>query len=156
RDLLFVTTKPGDLVALDASTGSQIWIQHNPAGSCLINNVGSACYTTASPAVDPNLQYVYSYGLDGKVHKYQVADGTEITTGGWPELATLKDFDEKGSSALSIATARNGTSYLYVTNAGYPGDAGDYQGHLTAINLVTGAQTFFNSLCSNQAVHFVE
>ena len=40
-----------------------------------------------------------------------VGDGTEITGGGWPETATLKGFDEKGSSALSIATAANGASY---------------------------------------------
>ena len=92
-------------------------------------------YTTSSPAIDPNRQYVYGYGLDGKVHKYQVADGTEILTGGWPQVATLKPSVEKGSSALTIASAKDGNVYLYVANGGYPGDAGDYQGHITAINL---------------------
>jgi hypothetical protein len=43
---------------------------------------------------------------------------------------------------------------LYVVNGGYPGDAGDYQGHVTAINLGTGSQNVFNTLCSNQTVHF--
>src|SRR5262249_26396461 len=100
--------------------------------------------------------YVYSYGLDGKVHKYQVGDGTEITTGGWPETATLKGFDEKGSPALNFATTPGGTTYLYMANGGYPGDGGDYQGHITAINLADGSQKVFNSLCSDQTVHFVE
>ena len=36
------------------------------------------------------------------------------------------------------------------------GDNGDYQGHVTAINLSTGTQHVFNTLCSNQVdVHFV-
>ena len=156
QDLLFVTTKAGDIVALDAHTGNQLWIQHNPAGDCLVNNSGPPCYTTSSPAIDPNRQFVYSYGLDGKVHKYQVGDGMEVTDGGWPELVTLKPFDEKGSSALATATARSGASYLYVTTSGYLGDGGDYQGHVTTINLADGSQNVFNSLCSDQAVHIVD
>ena len=59
-------------------------------------------------------------------------------------------------SALSIATASSGVTYLYVANGGYPGDAGDYQGHITAINLATGAQKVFNAACSDQTIHFVE
>ncbi len=159
KDLIFVTTSDGHIVALDALTGTVVWShQYGPAG-CLINNNQSRnepCYTTSSPAVDPNRNFVYSYGLDGYVHKYQVGDGTEIMTGGWPELTTLKAYDEKGSSALSIATTASGTSYLYVAHAGYPGDQGNYQGHITAINLSNGTQTVFNTLCSNQAVHFVD
>ena len=146
RDLIFATTKAGHIMALDAHNGSLVWSHQSATGPR---------YTTSSPAVDPNRQFVYSYGLEGRVHKYQVGDGTEITTGGWPELATLKPQVEKGSSALSIATAKDGTSYLYVANGGYPGDAGDYQGHLTTINLATGAQHVFNAACSDQTVHFV-
>jgi outer membrane protein assembly factor BamB len=156
KNLIFVTTKDGTIAAIDASTGSVVWSHQNPAGSCRINNGSSICYTTSSPAIDPNRNYVYSYGLDGYVHKYQVGNGTEIKTGGWPELATLKPFDEKGSSALSIATAKNGKSYLYVANGGYPGDRGDYQGHITTIDLSNGSQTVFNAACSDQTVHFVE
>jgi PQQ-like domain len=156
KNLIYVTTKDGTLAAIDTLTGGVAWSRQNPAGSCHINNGGSICYTTSSPAIDPNRQFVYSYGLDGYVHKYQVGDGTEIKTGGWPELATKKPFDEKGSSALSIATAKNGISYLYVANGGYPGDRGDYQGHITAIDLSSGSQKVFNAACSDQAVHFVE
>jgi hypothetical protein len=153
KDLLFVTTRDGRIIALDAQTGTQVWAHQYGPGTCQINLTGGACYTTSSPAIDPNRQYVYSYGLDGNVHKYQVGDGTETIGGGWPQPTTLKGFDEKGSSALAIATS-NGTTYLYVVHGGYPGDNGDYQGHVTAINLGTGAQKVFNAACSDQAVHF--
>jgi hypothetical protein len=159
RNLVFVTTRTGGLEALDASTGGTIWWQPSQAPSCLINNNSGrneACYTTSSPAIDPNRQFIYSYGLDGYVHKYAVGDGAEVLTGGWPELASRKVYDEKGSSALSLATAKNGISTLYVTNGGYPGDAGNYQGHLTAINLSDGTQKVFNTLCSNLTDHFVD
>jgi outer membrane protein assembly factor BamB len=156
KNLLFVTTKDGWIAAIDAQTGGVVWKHQYPAGSCRINNGSSVCYTTSSPAIDPNRQFVYSYGLDGYAHKYQVGDGTEIKSGGWPELATKKPFDEKGSSALSIATAKNGKSYLYVANGGYPGDQGDYQGHITTIDLSNGSQKVFNAACSDQTVHFVE
>jgi hypothetical protein len=152
KDLLFVTTRDGRVIALDAQNGAQVWSHQYGAGTCQINNTGGACYTTSSPAIDPSGGYVYSYGLDGNVHKYQVGDGTEIIGGGWPELTTLKGFHEKGSSALAIATS-NGVSYLYVVHGGYPGDNGDYQGHVTAINLATGSQNVFNAACSDQAVH---
>ncbi len=156
KNLIFVTTKGGTIAAIDTQTGGVAWSRQNPAGSCRINNGASVCFTTSSPAIDPNRQYVYSYGLDGFVHKYQVGDGMEITSGGWPQLTTLKAFDEKGSPPVTIAAAQNGKSYLYAANGGYPGDAGDYQGHITAIDLSSGAQTVFNAACSDQAVHFVE
>ena len=54
QDLLFVTTKAGHIAALDAHTGAPIWAQQYPAGSCRINNNGGPCYTTSSPAIDPN------------------------------------------------------------------------------------------------------
>ncbi len=150
RDLLFVNTKPGNLLALDAHTGATVWtVQH---ASC----ISGQCITESSPAVDPGRGFVYAYALDGSVHKHSVATGAEAIGGGWPALATAKPDVEKGSSALTVATARSGTSYLYVAHSGYIGDGGDYQGHLTAINLTTGAQNVFNSLCSNQTVHFVE
>ncbi|HEY1434430.1 MAG TPA: PQQ-binding-like beta-propeller repeat protein [Thermoanaerobaculia bacterium] len=146
-DLLFVTTKAGRLVALDASNGATVWATQPPAGPR---------YTTSSPAIDPGRQFVYGYGLDGLVHKYAVASGLEVMSGGWPQLATLKPDVEKGSSALAVATARSGVSYLYALNGGYPGDAGDYQGHVTAIRLTDGAQKVFNANCSDRTVHFVE
>lgn len=159
RDLLFATTIAGDLLALDALTGSLIWRQSHPAVNCFIlNNKAKElpCDTASIPAIDPNLRYVYSYSPDGYVHKHQVGNGTEVKSQGWPQLVTLKPWVEKSSTALSIATAQNGTSYLYVTTSGYPDDLGDYQGHLTTINLQDGSQKVFNALCGHQTVHLQE
>ncbi|MBZ5589838.1 MAG: PQQ-binding-like beta-propeller repeat protein [Acidobacteriia bacterium] len=146
KDLVFVTTKDGTVIAIDVDTGDIRWSRQPATGPR---------YTTSSPAADPDRQFVYSYGLDGYVHKYRAGDGTESTGGGWPQLATLKPDVEKGSSALTIAVA-SGTPYLYVTNGGYPGDAGDYQGHVTAIDLSTGTQRVFNANCSDRTCHLTE
>lgn len=150
RDLLFVTTSGGGLFAVDANSGAIVWESDHPAGSCVFDNTSQTCYTDSAPALDPSGAYVYTYGLDGFIHKHAVGDGTEITGGGWPEAVTLKPTVEKESSPLNI-----GNGYLYVSTASYS-DLGDYQGHVVAINLATGAQTVFNTLCSNQPVHFVE
>jgi hypothetical protein len=149
RDLVIVATTAGRLVAIDGRSGSEVWETEPPAGPR---------WTTSSPAVDPNREFVYAYALDGYVHKYRIADGSEVTGGGWPELVTLKGSVEKGSSPLTIATAKNGTSYLYMTVAAYPepGDDGDYQGHLVTVNLRTGEQKIFNAGCSDKLFHFVE
>jgi outer membrane protein assembly factor BamB len=143
RDLVFVTTKSGNLVALDAHSGATIWsVQH-----------GGNSPTMASCAVDPSLNFVYTYGLEGSIHKHAVGTGAETTGGGWPELATTKPSVEKGGGSFTIANS-GGTNYLYVVNGGYFGDGGDYQGHITTINLATGAQSVFNANCSDQTVHF--
>jgi outer membrane protein assembly factor BamB len=150
KDVLYFTTLFGHLVALDAANGSVVWAAPHPP-TCHINGGPNVCYTTSSPAIDPNRQFVYTFGDDGYVHKHRVADGGEVKGGGWPELASTKPVDEKGSSALSIAGG-----YLLAANSGYFGDRGDYQGHISAINLATGGQTVFNLNCSDQGVHFVE
>ncbi len=155
-NMLFVTTKDGHIIAINAKNGFKLWTHQYGTGTYKINNGNHATYTTSSPAIDPNRKFVYSYGLDGYVHKYKVSNGKEIKTEGFPELCTLKPFNEKGSSALAIATAKDGNSYLYVANGGYLGDRGDYQGHLTTINLKTGQQHVFNANGSNMTVHFVE
>jgi hypothetical protein len=72
----------------------------------------------------------------------------------WPVVSTLKPWDEKASGNLSFATAANGHTYLYAVHSGQYGDAGDYQGHVTAIDLATGVSHVFNTLCSTQTVHF--
>ncbi|MFY9552620.1 MAG: PQQ-binding-like beta-propeller repeat protein [Thermoanaerobaculia bacterium] len=147
RDLVFVTTKAGRLVARDARTGAAVWATAPPSGPN---------YTTSSPVLDPDRQFVYGYALDGFVHKYAAGDGGEVTSGGWPQLATLKPDVEKGSASLALATVPSGNTYLYAANGGYPGDAGDYQGHLTAIRLSDGVQHVFNANCSDKTIHFVE
>ena len=152
KDLIVVTTRGGDLVARELSTGAAVWSITFGPGTCHINNGSSVCYTTSSPVIVGTA--VYTYGLDGKVHKVTLATGVEVATGGWPVTTTLKPWDEKGSSALSSATAANGHTYLYAVHSGYPGDFGDYQGHLVAIDLADAHTNVFNALCSDQTVLF--
>lgn len=146
RDLLFVTAQNGRLTAYDAFDGSIVWTAGTTTSSPII--------TDGSPAIDPNRQFVYAYGTDGKVHKYGIGDGSEVLDGGWPQIATLKPSVEKGASALAFATS-GGATYLYAVNSGYVGDQGDYQGHLTAIDLGSGSQKVFNTLCSDIEIHMV-
>ncbi|HEX3108707.1 MAG TPA: PQQ-binding-like beta-propeller repeat protein [Thermoanaerobaculia bacterium] len=146
HDLIVITTMAGRAMAFDAHTGEGIWSTAAPLGPR---------WTTSSPAVDPDRTSVYSYGLDGYVHKYQMSTGFEVKEG-WPQLVTLKPDVEKCSSPLTIATAANGHTYLYAAIAAYPipGDDGDYQGHVVAIDLNGNSQNVFNALCSDQARHF--
>ena len=143
HDVAYVTTRNGVIFAFDAYTGSTIW-SHQPAGSQI---------TMSSPAIDPSRNFVYSTGLDGHLHKYAVGDGTEVIGGGWPELFTLKPAVEKGGTAMTIATV-GGVTYLWMGTGGYDGDGGDYQGHVTTVNLNTGTQNVFNDMCSDQTIHF--
>ena len=136
KNLVFLTTHAGSLVAYDADNGgSPIWQQ---------DTTGPSSTTNSSPAIDPSGQFVYSYGLDGRVHKYAAGSGAETIDPNWPLTATLIPDVEKGSSALNLAGG-----YLYVTLSGYNGDAGHYVGHVVARNLATNATSVFNALCSN-------
>jgi outer membrane protein assembly factor BamB len=133
RDVLFATTKDGATIALDAASGEILW-SHRPSGPQI---------TTSSPVADPSRGFVYSYGLDGAVHKYAATTGEEAQGGGWPAQITRMPQTEKGSSALNIANGR-----IYATTSGYVGDAPPYQGHVVAIDEATGTKQIFNSLCS--------
>ncbi len=148
KNVLFIVAKNGTLLALDAdSTTLKVVWSKQPTGAGTL--------TTGSSVVDPGKQYVYAYGLDGYVHKYQVGNGTEIKSGGWPELSTLKPGVEKDAAGLSINATPAGT-FLYAVTNGYIGDGGDYQGHLTTIDLANGTQNVFNTLCSGLTIHFIE
>jgi outer membrane protein assembly factor BamB len=144
HDMVFVTTIEGHIVAIDAHGGYRIWMQQ-PA-------LGPAPATFSSPAIDPGKSFVYSAGLDGKVHKYSISDGTEILDSGWPQIVTAKPEIEKISSALSFATAGDGNTYLYATTSNSNNDQGDYQGHIVAIDLGSGVRNVFNAVCSNGQV----
>ncbi|HKT38609.1 MAG TPA: PQQ-binding-like beta-propeller repeat protein, partial [Ktedonobacterales bacterium] len=135
-DVLYVTTRDGHLVAVNAANGRIIWSVQNKG----------VRYTTSSPAIDPSRAYVYSYGLDGTLRKFNAATGAQVTSGGWPIRITTMPTTEKESSPLNIGNGR-----VYVTTAGYPGDAPPYQGHVVGAQLDTGAEQVFNSLCSDKA-----
>jgi outer membrane protein assembly factor BamB len=149
QNILVVNTVAGRLVAIDADNGVRLWQTTAPTGPR---------YTTSSPAVDPKHFYVFGYSLDGFVHRYDIRTGQEVIGPGWPALITLKGDVEKGSSNITIATARNGRTYVYMTASAYPepGDDGDYQGHLVTIDLESGEQHVFNALCSDFDMHFTD
>ena len=138
HDVLYLTTDKGALLALDAATGAKLW-------AVPPKNVTNPMATKSSPAADPLAGLIYSYGLDGKVHRYRLTTGQEVVGHGWPELVTRMPESEKISSSLNLV---NG--YLYVTTASSGGDAPPYQGHMVAINVKTGTAHVFNSMCSNQ------
>jgi hypothetical protein len=119
---------------VDANGGGAIWA----------HQVGGARYTTSGPVADPGRQYVYSYGLDGALHRYALATGDETIGNGWPVLVTRMTQTEKQSATLNLANGR-----VYVPTAGYPGDAPPYQGHVVIADAGSGAGTVFNSLCAN-------
>lgn len=144
RDLLFATTDLG-VTAIDASTGSPVWTQATTRYE----------YSTgASPAIDPSGQFIYGPGSDGRVHKLAVANGAEVVDSVWPVVSSLKTGTEKNASPLAIGTTSAGAHFVYSVTASYD-DAGNYQGHLTAVNLATGATAIFNAACSDLHVHFV-
>lgn len=134
RDVLYLTTRLGRIVALDTANGKILWSKQH----------GGLNYTTSSPVIDTAHQYVYSYGLEGSLHKYNAATGDEVQGNGWPVLITNMPKTEKESSPLVYSNGR-----LYVSTAGFPGDIPPYQGHVVVINANTGSSRVFNSLCSN-------
>lgn len=139
RDVLYLTTTDGQLVAVDATNGEILWTRATHGNSQL---------TKSSPVVDPSTQTVYSYGLDGYLHQYDAITGKEDRSNPWPVQITKMPATEKESSSLNLA---NG--WIYVVTSGYLGDAPPYQGHVIAINEQTGASHVFNSLCSSK--HFL-
>ncbi|MEP7043811.1 MAG: PQQ-binding-like beta-propeller repeat protein [Dokdonella sp.] len=139
----------GTLLAIDAATGSVVWSKATSGSPS-----SSTQHASASAVVDAAKQYIYSFGVDGFVHKYQIGDGAEVLTpgpAGWPRAITLKPNVEKVASSLTLVSS-GGVDYLHAVTDGYIGDGGDYQGHSVAINLASGTQNVFNTLCSNLTV----
>jgi hypothetical protein len=133
RDLVFLQGEHGAVTAFDAHTGARIWSRTFSGGG--ISN--------SAPALDPNRLFLYANTNDGFVHKLDVRDGTEVTGGGWPELAG----PGKSSCQLTIATAANGHRYLYAANQGH--------GHITTIDIETGSQHVFSMTCAGRPdIHF--
>lgn len=154
RDLVIANGYRGGLYAYDAGTGQLVWQVPLLPNQCLQPN-GQLCFAAGSPAIDRDTNRVYNFSpYTGTVRQFDLGTGQEITGNGWPETVSLKPTVEKQSSSLTLAEFGN-TKYLYVAVAGFANDVGDYQGHLTTINLNDGSQHVFNALCSNQLVHFV-
>ena len=135
RPMLFLTTKSGITLGIEAITGRIVWrfTTHGPH------------YTHSTPAADPSRKAIYVSGVDGKVHKLDASTGHDIHAPGFPARITLAPETEANESSLNVA---NG--YLYAVLSGYNGDATPYDGHVVSVRLSDGATTVFNSLCSKK------
>jgi len=143
HDTFFVTTSYGRTEAIDADTGNMLW-EYVPPGVAGWDH--SAQITTAAPALDPDRRSLYAASPDGKIHKLSVADGSEITAGGWPVTITLDAKHEKIGPALNVSG-----SLVLAGTGGYIGDIPPYQGHVVAIDRSSGRiVNVFNTLCSNR------
>jgi outer membrane protein assembly factor BamB len=142
-DLLIVTTSYGKTIAVDATTGGIVW-QFTPAGYA--SWAGSSRITHSSPVVDPARRFVYSASPDGSIHKLDVASGREVQSGQWPVAITRDSRHEKIGPALNFARGM-----VFAATGGYFGDAPPYQGHVVAIDAITGRlEHVWNALCSNR------
>ena len=137
-----VTTSYGKTVALNRR-GHIVWT-YTPPG--IDGWEGSAQITNASPAADPDGEHVYAVSPDGVVHKLGLADGAEVTDGGWPVTITRDPTHEKLGTALNISGR-----LLLATTGGYIGDAPPYQGHVVSIDRASGKIVHvWNALCSDR------
>jgi outer membrane protein assembly factor BamB len=143
RDVFIVTTTYGRTIAVDASTGAQLW-SFVPAG--IADWEGHDPYVSSSPVVDRERQFVYAPAPDGKVHKLSVADGSEVLAG-WPVTVSVLPEREKLSSALNITDR-----YVFATTASFR-DREPYQGHLVVIDRRSGrVVNVFNANCTRRKV----
>jgi hypothetical protein len=141
RSVVVVTTTYGKTLALDATSGRILWT-FTPSGYS--RWAGSSQITTTSPLADPGGHFVYAASPNGLVHKLSIAGGREA--GGWPVSITRDATHEKLAAALNIAGR-----YLLAATGGYFGDAPPYQGHVVAIDRMSGRiASVFNTLCSNR------
>ena len=143
HDTIFVTTSYGLTLAVDADTGAVLW-RFTPDGYA--SWAGSSQITHASPLADPGRRFLYAAAPDGRIHKLDVADGTEVRDGGWPVAVTRDPTHEKIGPALNFARG-----LVLIATGGYIGDAPPYQGHVAAIDARSGRLVHvWNSLRSDR------
>jgi hypothetical protein len=143
HDAFFVTTSYGRTIAIDADSGTTLW-EYVPPGIAGWDH--SAQFTTAAPAADPGRRFLYAAAPDGKIHKLAVADGGEVTAGGWPVTITLDPEHEKIGPGINVSGG-----LVLATTGGYIGDYPPYQGHVVSIDRTSGRLVHvFYALCSNR------
>jgi outer membrane protein assembly factor BamB len=139
HDVIVVTTSYGKTIATDPRTGHRLW-EFRPAG--VNSSPGNPQVTTASPAADPDRQFVYSASPDGVIHKLALATGRQV----WSRRITFDPHHEKIASSLHISG-----SWVVAVTGGYLGDAPPYDGHVVTIDKASGRIVHvWNSECSNR------
>jgi hypothetical protein len=133
RDVVVVTTTSGHTIALDPRSGAKLW-EFRPARSAQI--------TTATPALDPDRQFVYAASPDGMIHKLSVLTGRQV----WSARITFDATREKIEGGLNVSGR-----YVIAATGGYIGDAPTYEGHLALLDRATGAVAHvWNAECSER------
>ncbi len=139
RDVVIVTTTYGRTIALDPSSGRELW---EFAPSDVGTYQGSRQVTTASPVADPNRQYVYAASPDGLIHKLIVASGRQV----WAARVTFDPSREKIGGALNVSGP-----YVLAVTGGYFGDQPVYEGHVALIDRASGSVVHvWNADCSDR------
>jgi hypothetical protein len=139
HDVIVVTTSYGKTIAIDPRTGRRLW-EFRPTG--VNSSPGDPQVTTASPAADPDRQFVYSASPDGVIHKLSLATGHQV----WSRVITFDPGHEKIASSLRISG-----SWVVAVTGGYIGDAPPYDGHVVTIDRTTGRIVHvWNSECSDR------
>jgi outer membrane protein assembly factor BamB len=137
RDVFVLTTSYGRTLAIDADTGTRLWL-FTPRGYS--SWAGSYRITNSSPVGDR--RFVWAGAPDGRIHKLSLATGREI----WSRAITLLPAREKLGTALNLSRG-----LVLATTGGFIGDAPPYQGHVVALNARTGRLVHvWNSLCSDR------
>lgn len=140
HNVFFVTTTYGKTIAVDADSGAILW-EYTPAQYATW--AGTTQITNATPAADPNRQFIYAAAPDGTVNKLAVADGHLV----WSTAITLTPRSEKMAGALKVFRGR-----VIAVTGGYIGDRPPYQGHVAVLGAGRGRlQHVWNSQCSDHA-----
>jgi outer membrane protein assembly factor BamB len=140
HDAFFMTTTFGKTIAVDADSGSVLWV-YTPEDYA--SWAGSYRITNATPVADPDRKSLYAASPDGRVQKLAVSDGHAL----WRTAITELPEREKIASSLNLFKGR-----VVATTGGYIGDAPPYQGHVAILNAATGRlEHVWNSLCSDRA-----
>jgi hypothetical protein len=141
HDVFVMTTTYGRTLAVDAARGRILWT-FTPRGYG--SWAGTYRITNASPTADSDRRHVFAASPDGRIHRLSLANGRE--TRGWPVTITRLPAREKITSSLSLDGGR-----VIAMTGGYIGDAPPYQGHVVALDRVSGRITgIVNSLCADR------
>jgi hypothetical protein len=149
KPAFIVATEQNEILALDASSGSQIWrrqignpVSHSrlPCGD--IDPLG----ITGTPVIDPNARNIYVAAMttpDGGKTKLHLVFALSLDDGsirpGWP--LSLTGIKYGGASFNPAVHNQRGalllnSGILYVPYGGHFGDCGDYRGWVMAVPVI--------------------
>jgi hypothetical protein len=149
KGLYIVATTSNTVIALDETTGTQVWSKaigtpstspNNGCGFNPINPLG----ILSTPVIDATSRTIYAAGAIGSASgitghiasALSVDDGSVKT--GWPvNISTVIGFDPTVHNQRSALSLLNGI--LYVAYGGFVGDCGGYHGRVVAINTANPA-----------------